>query len=66
MLDVELWEIVGRAIREKREDILIHMEMGKYQEISKYREDVGFLCGLKFVEDAVRDVYNPKREEYDN
>jgi len=65
MLDVELWRIVSEKVQERKRDIMSHMEHGKYQDIIKYREDVGFLYGLKFVEDAVRDIYKPKESEDD-
>lgn len=63
MLDVELWRIVSSAIQEKEEDLMSYMRLGKHQDITKYREDVGFLNGLKFVQDTVRDIYQPKQEE---
>ena len=65
MLDVELWQIVGTQIRDKREDIAKYMAEGTYQDFTRYREDVGFLRGLKFVEDAVRDAYKPKEKIYE-
>lgn len=63
MLDVELWRMVSAAIQDKEEDLIYGMRLGKYQDITKYREDVGFLNGLKFVQDKVKDIYQPKESE---
>lgn len=63
MNDTELWRIISEKIQEKEEDITYHMKSGKYNEINRYREDVGFLSGLKFVQDIVKDIYQPKEKE---
>ncbi len=63
MNDTELWCLISEKIQKKREDIFHIMESGHYQDIEKYREDVGVLRGIKFVENVVVDIYKPKEKE---
>ena len=63
MNDTEFWRILSEEITTKRENIIHALMSGFYTDMAKYREDVGFLNGLKFVENTVTDIYNPKEKE---
>lgn len=67
-MDLELWHIISRDIQERRELLLSNMELGQYQQIEKYREAVGFLAGLRFIEDSVRTLNDRKlkHEEFND
>lgn len=63
MNDTELWRLISEKVSERRESIIHAMTAGHYPSIERYRQDVGFLAGLKFVEDVVKDIYQPKERD---
>lgn len=63
MNDTELWRLISEKVQEKRESIIHTMTAGYYANMEKYREDVGLLRGFEFIENTVKDIYQPKVEE---
>lgn len=63
MNDTELWRLISEKVQEKRESTIHAMTSGYYPSMENYREAVGFLRGFEFIENTVKDIYQPKEIE---